>query len=448
MKTGKPELNSVGKDLAIWRWSFFLRWQGRNPSEALEEHWQRFLPVLDSAIKWIGGVSKTDLPTVAPASRQTSLRLVSKELQGDEALPNALESRTLLDSFFISTAVAKSGLCTSGDISDLRPRTWSAHKSIDDFEAVKGVFLGETECIWVEVPIKLTGKTAARISTILLTNWSGREDRQLVCTKFDFGFVCASPDPDENVFVLLINDNDISREEASYFLHWILPQLWIVKLKVPILRNRFESALPKMYEWEKQIHTKINEALSTSRHIEGLEKSIDQLTYLSLNLSEVLGQCVNYLQTIKVNSENLDRVLSDSPFKGSGNQLKDLLVFPIRSLIEQFNVDLAYAEMEKNRAEELIKNFNAMSQVRQARWERLTVVIFGVFVILGVADAFPELTKEENNIYWYFRLAGVIGFGALLYFITRLSSLVDRWRWSAGRKPEDLEVSNKGDLHS
>lgn len=425
-----------GEDLTLWHCHYFLRWQGRDTSPTVEENWKIFARVLDKAVDWADARESSLIakPFSYNKNRLISARLALIDFDKTVDFPRTLESRSLLDTYYIQVASAKRNESSVNDLEPLKEQDWRPDYKISSY-------LGDGVCLWIEHFPKISEKNAQHIALSLLERWFEKKQERLEVIEFNFGFLIFPENATENICVLIvtgsIKNKEFAQQKASYVVSWILPQIWHTKLKCVLLQKRFDAELPKIRALEAKLHLQINKSLKNPRYIEILEQNIDELSQTLVEFTGLLGICDDYFETLRINANNLERILADPFLTGQTQQLTQILLLPLRNLIWQMEADLRYAQIENTRAEKVLQSFNAMSQVQQAKWERHTAFLFGVFVLFGAVDVFKEIPEWSlRNRVLYLLISGLI-----LFLLTHRQSLIGRIKaWK--RKDSSAETND------
>lgn len=422
----------IGKDLTLVHWRFFYRWRGRNPSSVMDKCWKEFVSTLEDSVKWAGGWKKSSVEKrlECPSSRTSSSRLACIDGENKESNETwSLESRTMQDTFYIQTGRSKRGENSLTDVGELITAKWEPKNR-------GNTFLGEAVCLWLEVE-RLDSAEAEKLSRELLETWSGEENWRVEAVKLKYGFLIL-PETGQAVCVMLVWQNEAANISASYLLHWILPQLWTALLKKPILMQMFDDIRPIINELEIKLQEQVNQTRINPHHIEFLEQTTETLSDLQVELASYLGEGEDYLHTLKVNVENIEKLLEDEIWKEKKQQLSLLVLFPLQQMDEQFETDMRYAKIEQTRADQVLQSITLLVQVRSAKWERLLTILFGLLALFGAAEMFPEIVGKNDGegISWYWRLAIILFLAMAVYSISWL------WRRKAKKNKRTQKLAS------
>lgn len=429
----------IGKDLALYHWHFFFRWRGENPDENEQQFWHRFTaPFLDEAVNAFGGWEKSTVPKplVSPEKPDLTVRLanISWREEGDTA--RALEARTLLDSFYLRTALEMMGANTLAHVAALRAKAWQP-KKIDS-----KALLGEAFCFWLELaPPKPAlpadadrlsdeqqqHEHAERLAAELLRVRAGAGQKQVrvEAVRLDFGYLVWPEDSGEAVCVVLVRDENAARSRASYFVYHLRPSIWLARLKLSHLERAFLPHGKAMRPLQKGLQDEVDEMLRQARFdLNTTENASEQISLLQMRLAGHVGAGQNCLATLRTNIENVERVLQDAMFQEQREQLAQLLLAPLQVTAAQFESDLGYAHIQRDRAAGVLQGMGVLTQVRAAKWERWITIMFGLLALFGIPQMFPELTdpNKPQFIPFKWRIISVIVLSFSVYLVTRLLS--------------------------
>jgi|GEM_PF-3080869 len=407
-----PVFQTGLKDLTLWHWLFYLRWLGPDPSEHLAQNWKHFIAVLDDAVQWAGGWEKSKVaqPDDLPHSRQMNVRLASLPWLESADTLRSLEARVMLDVFYLQAGCVREGTAVPEDASHLRRPAWQVEKGAASF-------LGQAVCLTAEVG--QIGEGEARvIAQRMLESWSAKPVRQVEMVELDFGFVALPAglpsELNDEVWVLLVRDTDEARAQAEELVHRLLPPLFLARLKGQVTAEKSErELLPAAHKLEGKLSQDLHRIAEQPRRLKILEEASYSISQLQARLAESLSRCEETLVTLRVNAENLERLLGDPLFASHRTSLDVWLVAPLRLQMEQIETDLRYLTITHTQADRALRGIETMAGVRSARWERATAILFGLFVVFGVAQAFPELPSKAVLLW----RAGLILIAAILIFL-------------------------------
>ena len=375
------------KDATVWRWWFYLRWHGHDQSERLESYWKAFNQSLNSAVEWSGGwqESRVAQPEKLPRIRQTNAHLASIPWRESSGVLRTLEARMLLDVLYIQSGCAQEGTAVPEDVSLLMKSAWPGDESAASL-------LGDAVCLTVETG-ELREDEAKQTARTILERWTEKQVRQIELVELDPGYFAIPTGLEDEVWALLVRDNDRARQEAAHFVHRLMPPLLLARLKGQVVMQKFEQhLLSSARALEIELNEELNRIIDQPRRLKMLEQASYSLSHLQAKLAEKSSQCEESLETLRVNADNIERLLSDPLIAARKTNLDELLAAPLRLYVEQVAADLRYLAITQTQAERVLQGIATMAEVRSARWERTITVLFGLFVLFGITGAFPELT--------------------------------------------------------
>jgi hypothetical protein len=404
-------------DITLWLWRFYLRRHGHDPSENLRQHWQKFHPILNDAVRWAGeGKSDVFEYDDNPDSWQMNVRLAGVPWHNVGETLRSLDVRAMLDVFYVESGIAKTGPAIPQDILLLKQNQW---RSDSDNEW----FVGQATCLSAEFG-QLGEDDAKKLSQEILEHWFDKPHLQLELIKFDFGFLSVPVDSKDEIIVLLIEEGSLRKAETV--VHLILPQLYTARLKAPITIGKLKrELLPAAHQIEAALVRELDQIAKRPQRLRVLEQSSYSLSHWQVQLGDIVSQCEEELATLRVNGENVERVLQDKLLSSQKTILDALLAAPLRLQIEQIESDLRYLTITQVRAERVLHGIGTMAEVRSVRWQRTITIMFGAFVWFGVSQMFPEIIAWPKK--W--RLAGLFGTLIVLFVIDWLLSRPQESIW-------------------
>ncbi len=144
--------------------------------------------------------------------------------------------------------------------------------------------------------------------------------------------------------------------------------------------------------------------------IEQIEQHSVQLAQQQAHYLETLSQIEEWQHTLKTLQDNLRRLLRDPLWRdGEQSAPARLLLERVQLWIDQLHSDLHYFHITRRQADLHLQSLNTASGVRIAKWNRRITLLVGIFVVLELPQAFPELSIPA-------RLA-LIGAGALVLLL-------------------------------
>ncbi len=206
----------------------------------------------------------------------------------------------------------------------------------------KASFLGQAACLAAEFE-GIQRDEAQSLAEAMLKQWHGGASRQVELIELDFGFVAVPAGAEDEVCALLIRSNPKSLWQAGTFVHVILPQLYTARLKAPLtMRKLRRGLLPAAHEIEKELVSELERIPHQPRRLKALEQTSYSLSYWQAELGDKISQCEVELATLRVNAENVGRLLEDQLLASQKTALDGLLAAPLRLQVEQVEADLRY----------------------------------------------------------------------------------------------------------
>jgi hypothetical protein len=198
----------------------------------------------------------------------------------------------------------------------------------------------------------------------------------------------------------------------SQLLHHILPPFLLNLLKIRRLREQYLQFKPQVQGEEEQLERLMARARQAHRlSIEQIEGQSVQLAQQQAHYLETLSKIEEWAHTVETLRDNLRRLLRDPLWlDGEASEPARHLLEPVQRLIDQMRSDLHYFHITRQQADLHLQSLNTASGVRTAQWERRITLLLGIFVVLELPQAFPELP-----IAW--RLA-LIAAGALVLVVS------------------------------
>jgi hypothetical protein len=398
-QTNRSDASVEFCDLELHRWRFFLRpdetTSGANAS-ALPDG---FVDALNAAGQWLGYPNGALLRhDICLDASHLSRRLVEDDAarwrEYDGTL-RTLEARTLLDACYLQLGAAIEGALDP----DCPRALQDAFPALDAGEQLLGV----AECWCLMLADGEPDEYALRdaIERLALP-----ADGYLTFAT-QGGRLALYPD----ALTCCLVYAPAQTQPMSRLLHQILPPLLLNLLKIRLLREQYPSFKPQVAREEEQLEHLMAQARQASRlSIEQIEQQSVQLAQQQAHYLETLSQIEEWLHTLKTLQDNLRRLLRDPLWHdGEASEPARALLEPVQLLIDQLQSDLRYFHITRQQADLHLESLNTASGVRIAKWNRRITLLVGVFVVLELPQAFPELSIPA-------RLA-LIGAGALVLLL-------------------------------
>ena len=392
-QTNRSDASVEFCDLERHQWRFFLRssaaTSGAN-NAALPEGFVNALNAAGAWLGWSGTLQRADRhPTPADFSQRLVVEQATEWREHDGIL-RTLEARTLLDACYLQLGAAKEGaLQTPHALQDALPA----------LPAGEG-YLGDAEC-WCLM--RADGEPDEPALREAIRRLALPPDGYLTFAT-QGGLLALYPD----TLTACIVYTHAQTQPMSVLLHQLLPPFLLNLLKIRLLRKQYpkfkkEEVAPQEKQLEQQMaHAREAHGLS----IEQIEQHSVQLAQQQAHYLEALSKIEEWLHTLKTLQDNLRRLLRDPLwYNGDESAPARLLLERVQLWIDQLHSDLHYFHITRRQADLHLQSLNTASGVRAAQWNRRITLLLGIFVVLELPQAFPELSIPV-------RLA-LIGAGAL-----------------------------------
>jgi DnaJ-domain-containing protein 1 len=391
-QTNRSDASVEFCDLERHQWRFFLRssaaTSGAN-NAALPEGFVNALNAAGAWLGWSGTLQRADRhPTPADFSQRLVVEQATEWREHDGIL-RTLEARTLLDACYLQLGAAKEGaLQTPHALQDALPA----------LPAGEG-YLGDAEC-WCLM--RADGEPDEPALREAIRRLALPQEGYLT---FDTqgGRLALYP----NTLTACIVYTPAQTQPMSRLLHQILPPFLLNLLKIRRLREQYLQFKPQVQGEEGRLERLMAQARQAHQlSIEQIEQHSVQLAQQQAHYLEALSKIEEWLHTLKTLQDNLRRLLRDPLWRdGEQSAPARLLLERVQLWIDQLHSDLHYFHITRRQADLHLQSLNTASGVRIAKWNRRITLLVGIFVVLELPQAFPELSIPA-------RLA-LIGAGAL-----------------------------------
>jgi hypothetical protein len=395
-QTNRSDASVEFCDLERHQWRFFLRssaaTSGAN-NAALPEGFVNALNAAGAWLGWSGTLQRADRhPTPADFSQRLVVEQATEWREHDGIL-RTLEARTLLDACYLQLGAAKEGaLQTPHALQDALPA----------LPAGEG-YLGDAEC-WCLM--RADGEPDEPALREAIRRLALPQEGYLT---FDTqgGRLALYP----NTLTACIVYTPAQTQPMSRLLHQILPPLLLNLLKIRRLREQYLQFKPQVQGEEGRLERLMAQARQAHQlSIEQIEQHSVQLAQQQAHYLETLSQIEEWQHTLKTLQDNLRRLLRDPLwYDGDESAPARLLLERVQLWIDQLHSDLHYFHITRRQADLHLQSLNTASGVRIAKWNRRITLLLGIFVVLELPQAFPELSIPV-------RLA-LIGAGALVLLL-------------------------------
>jgi DnaJ-domain-containing protein 1 len=391
-QTNRSDASVEFCDLERHQWRFFLR-SSAAPSgannAALPEGFVNALNAAGAWLGWSGTLQRADRhPTPADFSQRLVVEQATEWREHDGIL-RTLEARTLLDACYLQLGAAKEGAL---------PTPHALQDALPALPAGEG-YLGDAEC-WCLM--RADGEPDEPALREAIRRLALPQEGYLT---FDTqgGRLALYP----NTLTACIVYTPAQTQPMSRLLHQILPPLLLNLLKIRRLREQYLQFKPQVQGEEGCLERLMAQARQAHQlSIEQIEQHSVQLAHQQAHYLETLSQIEEWQHTLKTLQDNLRRLLRDPLWRdGEQSAPARLLLERVQLWIDQLHSDLHYFHITRRQADLHLQSLNTASGVRAAQWNRRITLLLGIFVVLELPQAFPELSIPV-------RLA-LIGAGAL-----------------------------------
>jgi hypothetical protein len=395
-QTNPSDASVEFRDLERHRWHFFLRSSAAANSANDAALPEGFGNALNAAGAWLGWQETLLRHDRRPTPADYSQRLVVEQATNwreHDGILRTLEARTLLDACYLQMGVAMEGALQSLPAHDAFP---AIAASVD--------YLGDAEC-WCLM--RTDGEPDEHALRAAIQRLALPPDGYLA---FDTqgGRLALYPD----TLTACIVYTPAQTQPMSQLLHHILPPFLLNLLKIRRLREQYLQFKPQVQGEEEQLERLMARARQAHRlSIEQIEGQSVQLAQQQAHYLETLSKIEEWAHTAETLRDNLRRLLRDPLWlDGEASEPARHLLEPVQRLIDQMRSDLHYFHITRQQADLHLQSLNTASGVRTAQWGRRITLLLGIFVVLELPQAFPELP-----IAW--RLA-LIAAGALVLVVS------------------------------
>jgi hypothetical protein len=395
-QTNPSDASVEFRDLERHRWHFFLRSSAAANSANDATLPEGFGNALNAAGAWLGWQGTLLRHDRRPTPADYSQRLVveqATEWREHDGILRTLEARTLLDACYLQVGVAMEGALQSLPAPDAFP---AIAASVD--------YLGDAEC-WCLM--RTDGEPDEHALREAIQRLALPPDGYLAFAT-QGGRLALYPD----TLTACIVYTPAQTQPMSQLLHHILPPFLLNLLKIRRLREQYLQFKPQVQGEEEQLERLMARARQAHRlSIEQIEGQSVQLAQQQAHYLETLSQIEEWAHTVETLRDNLRRLLRDPLWlDGEASEPARRLLEPVQRLIDQMRSDLYYFHITRQQADLHLQSLNTASGVRTAQWGRRITLLLGIFVVLELPQAFPELP-----IAW--RLA-LIAAGALVLVVS------------------------------
>ena len=369
------------RDLERYRWLFFLRPYAPSDGAPAYTLPDGFVDALNAAGAWLGwsegALLRPDLHTAPADFSQRLVVAPAAEWREHNGTLRTLEARTLLDACYLQL-----GAAIEGALAPDSPRALqNAFPAVDAGEQLLGV--AECWCLMLAA-----GDPDEPALQDALERLALPPDGYLTFAT-QGGLLALYPD----ALVACILYAPAQTQPMSVLLHQLLPPLLLNLLKIRLLRGQYPPFKAQVAQHEAHLEHLMAQAREAHRlSIEQIEQHSVQLARQQAHYLEALSQIEEWLHTLKTLQDNLRRLLRDPIwYDGDESAPARRLLEPVQLLMDQLQSDLHYFHITRQQADLHLQSLNTASGVRIAKWNRRITLLVGIFVVLELPQAFPEL---------------------------------------------------------
>ncbi len=398
-----------------YQWFFFLSWHARDQEAQRRERADAFGKILESAWQWAGEASPVpEVPSELSRPPQVSRRLAYRPWQEWNGRLRELEARTLLDCFYLQVGQAFSGPASPEAFSRLTPYALPPHTPAIN----AGAYVGENACLGAIVGDTALPpewpETAREILQQELPHRKELPDLQRIRqTALPVAGGMALPVTEGETEILILLYPQEAEEAISRFLYFVVPQLWLSRVKFRFIRRRYYEALyPTTQEQERSLNTLLKQGLEPRLPLSKLEALSARVSRRHASFIESVSTVEEERESLRVSLRNLQLLLEEPVWESPARERAGVLWEDLQLFLEQMETDLRYWKVTRQQSELALQNLLTVAGVRGAQWERRITVVLGVFAAIGLAQVFPHSPIPRLADAWW--QAGVISLGSLI----------------------------------
>ncbi|MFN3422528.1 MAG: hypothetical protein ACK40X_12480, partial [Armatimonadota bacterium] len=185
------------------------------------------------------------------------------------------------------------------------------------------------------------------------------------------------------------------------------PQLLLSRIKARVIAEAYHRhLLPQAQRQEQMLDALLKQSAERHLPLEMLERLSVDISRQQATFIESISTLEEQLQTLRVCMRNIELLLDDPLWGEQRQRAKQRLTSNIALLVEQMETDLRYLRITQQQADLALQSLLTVTGVRGTQWERRMTLLLGIFAVMAIAQAFPELA-------WWWRLA-LIGLGGII----------------------------------
>jgi len=394
------------KDISLNTYRFYLSEVDGDAESELKTKETLFRRILNGAVTEIGGWNNTTQQAEPQLIRERGTTLLianSKDpfwIIDQNNIARKIISRSLLDVYSLQMAIGAEGLIDVGAISE-------AIKNLPKFEPQvfekKDDFSLKTDCrcIFIELVESIEKYS---LKEIFDNAFKGIGVGKPLYREIDLGYanVAILESRTSAVWVIVpVRKEDV--DKAGSLTDDLLPEYFLALAKV---ENENQLAMKDLAKAKKSkaylSHFLDNDLNELPASLNGMEDASEALADLRANLAVEMTRTRRHLLTIGINISNVERLLESSLLFREKDELKRLLIVPLRLRQEQIVADLSYCEIDLTRGISTNEKLADITQIWSSIWSRRSTIMFGLLSLLGILQLFPEFA---SGIPWYWRIA-------------------------------------------
>jgi len=402
------------KDPAIYKYSFWIRWQNHNYGAEKKDNWEIINNSFGQAWNWIHDKVGANPPAMDIQPWKYMNRIESKRLAGTNWLSQndfryLYEARALLDSVYLQMGISFLGDGEKKLIPVLQNKLINYYE--ENSSEVERARLGEVTCFYAEVN---KNENVNEIARKCFEEICPGHSKEIITFKFFWGSI-SLPSANSNFFVILSDKIKNNIIQSSHFLNFILPRLMLAFIKSKLEFDDYENSIRNLAELSER---------KMCQKLKGREKK-GSLTYLenrTLELSKNQDELVENLAkvkqkiiTIKTNIRNIELVLSDSSIIENQKLLFERFGEPWQFAVEQMDLDLSYFESRIEEANLALQTMRTFVDIERGKMDRIIVIVLSVVGgMIAIGDTLSEIPFKFRLV-----MVSIAVLFALIMFFTR-----------------------------
>jgi hypothetical protein len=402
------------KDVSLNRYGFYLSELSGDSEKQIKEKKDRFAGVLEKAVKAVGGWGDKTYPRQKPEIHRKdgmNLLIAATEFESGRGISQWIPdtknnifrkfiSRSLLDVYYLQTAVMKKGLteasCLEDAISGLPEIVIpeAAGKTGDTELRTRGT------CVYLELPTKLSSHSDEKIKESIENSFTGLkipEPAHYKLISFDYAKIGILEDVSKMIWIVLAINNRLAAELVDN----ILSELFLSIAKIDNEYTLAKEDLKIAKEAKKILENYLtNDLPNKAPSLAEMEAASEKLSEFRADLAVKMNEMQVHLKAIKINIGNAERLLNQSLLAGQKEDLTNLLIKPLYLNQEQIEADLGSLETALTRGNYVNEKYKDITQIRLGYYGRALTLLFGLVSTLGIL----QLVKKFGEIHWCVRI--------------------------------------------